>query len=115
MKRSYLPLAALVVTVALAGPALASDNMAKMKGMPMGKTDAAKTGQAAGIVTGLDSNAGTVTIKHGAIPAVGWPAMTMTFKAMPATLLKGVKAGDKVAFTVKIRGQDNEVTALRKQ
>ena len=81
----------------------------------MGKAEAAKTGQATGVVTGLDDKMGMVTIKHGPIPGVGWPAMTMSFKAMPARLLKGVKAGDKVAFTVKVKGQENEVTALRKQ
>ena len=88
--------------------------MPNMKDMAMAKADANKTGQASGIVTGLDGEAGTVTIKHGPIPAVGWPAMTMTFKAMPASLLKVVKVGDKVAFTVKVEGQDNEVTALHK-
>ena len=88
--------------------------MPNMKDMAMAKADANKTGQASGIVTGLDGKAGTVTIKHGPIPAVGWPAMTMTFKAMPASLLKVVKVGDKVAFTVKVEGQDNEVTALHK-
>jgi len=114
MKRTSLSLAVLALTAALGGSALA-DDMPNMKGMSMAKSDGAKTGQATGVVTGLDGKAGTVTIKHGAIPAVGWPAMTMTFKAMPTSLLKGVKSGDKVAFTVKVKGQDNEVTALRKQ
>lgn len=114
MKRLSLPLAVLAVAAAVGGSAVA-DDMPNMKGMAMAKPEAAKTGQATGVVTGLDAKAGTVTIKHGAIPAVGWPAMTMTFKAMPASLLKGVKSGDKVAFTVKVKGQDNQVTALRKQ
>jgi Cu(I)/Ag(I) efflux system protein CusF len=114
--KPFLPtVLAAALAAALALPAAAADNMANMKGMPMGKPDAAKTGHATGVVTGVDAKMAMVTIKHGAIPSVGWPAMTMSFKATPATLLKGVKAGDKVAFTVKVKGQDNEVTALRKQ
>jgi Cu(I)/Ag(I) efflux system protein CusF len=114
MKRFSLSAAAAALAIALAAPAMGADNMANMKGMPM-TSAAAKTGKASGVVTGIDSEARSVTIKHGAIPAVGWPAMTMTFKATPASLLKGVKTGDKVDFTVKVQGQDNEVTALHKQ
>jgi Cu(I)/Ag(I) efflux system protein CusF len=56
-----------------------------------------------------------VTIQHGAIPGIGWPAMTMTFRARPASPIKGLKPGDKVAFDVKVQGSSNEVTALKKQ
>lgn len=38
-----------------------------------------------------------VTLSHGPVPAIGWPAMTMTFRADPM-LLKGLKVGDKVSF-----------------
>ena len=114
MKRLYLSAAAAILAAVFAAPAMAADTMANMKGMAMASA-AAKTGKASGVVTGVDSKAETVTIKHGPIPAVGWPAMTMTFKAMPAALLKGVKSGDKVDFTVKVQGQDNEVTALHRK
>lgn len=40
--------------------------------------------------------------------------MAMSFKAMPTTLLKGVNAGDKVAFDVKVQESSNEITALKK-
>jgi Cu(I)/Ag(I) efflux system protein CusF len=63
----------------------------------------------------VDAKAKTVTIKHGPIPAVGWPAMTMTFKAEPAMLANTVKPGDKVEFDVKIQGASNAVTAIRKR
>lgn len=115
MKRFYLSAAAAAaLAAALAAPAMGADTMANMKGMTMASASA-KTGKASGVVTGVDSKANSVTIKHGPIAAVGWPAMTMTFKATPASLLKGVKTGDKVDFTVKVQGQDNEVTALHKQ
>jgi Cu(I)/Ag(I) efflux system membrane fusion protein len=39
-----------------------------------------------------------ITISHEPVPAIGWPAMTMTFRLEPPTLAKGLKAGDRVAF-----------------
>ncbi len=41
---------------------------------------------------------GSVTISHGPIPAVPWPAMTMQFKLANPALGRGIKAGDRVAF-----------------
>ncbi len=40
----------------------------------------------------------SITLSHEPVPAIGWPAMTMTFKLKPATLAKGMKTGDHVAF-----------------
>ncbi|NWM55111.1 copper-binding protein, partial [Escherichia coli] len=42
----------------------------------------------------------------------GWPAMTMTFRASPPTLLKGLRSGQRVAFTAKAKGMTAEVTAI---
>ena len=39
-----------------------------------------------------------VTLSHEPVPAIGWPAMTMTFKLDPPGLAAGVKVGDQVAF-----------------
>ena len=41
---------------------------------------------------------GSVTISHGPIPAVPWPAMTMQFKLADPGLGRAVKVGDRVAF-----------------
>ncbi len=93
--------------------AMPMTNSAAMNGaMPMG---AAKTGDSTGVVKAVDTAAGTITLDHQPIPGVGWPAMTMTFKAAPPSLLAGVKAGDKVKFSVRIEGDNNQVTALAKQ
>ncbi len=97
-------------SVLAAGPALAQ-SMANMPGM--NQPAATKTGQGTGVITAIDPKAGRITIKHGAIPAVGWPAMTMTFKATPPALLRGVRAGQTVGFDVRTKGMDAEVTALR--
>ncbi|CAN7583765.1 copper-binding protein [Phenylobacterium sp. LjRoot225] len=110
MKFSTVVTLAGLAVATFAAPAFADD----MKGMARSPA-AAKTGHATGVVTAVDSKAKTVTIKHGPIPAMGWPAMTMTFKANPPVLASAVKAGDKVSFDVKVQGSSNEVTAIRKQ
>lgn len=40
----------------------------------------------------------SVTLSHQPIPAIGWPAMTMTFRLADPALAQGVKVGDRVAF-----------------
>ena len=89
-----------------AAPADAMSGMA----MPAG----AKMGTGTGTVTAVDAAAGKITLDHGAIPAVGWPAMKMGFSAKP-DLLKGVAVGDKVDFNVTVTGSAGEVTAIRKR
>jgi Cu(I)/Ag(I) efflux system protein CusF len=95
------------------GGAAAADDMSNMKGMPMSAAPAAKHGKGTGVVTAIDAKAGTLTIQHGPIAAVGWPAMTMTFKAKPATLLKGLKVGQTIGFDCTVRGMSADVTAVR--
>jgi membrane fusion protein, copper/silver efflux system len=46
---------------------------------------------------------GQVTLSHEAVPAIGWPAMTMTFKLDPPGVAAGVKVGDQVAFAFEQR------------
>ncbi len=74
----------------------------------------ARSGSGTGIITAVNAAAGTVTIEHGPMPAIGWSAMTMTFDADPA-LLAGVGAGDAVAFDVTVSDGDATVTALTVQ
>ena len=74
----------------------------------------AKMGKGAGTVTAIDKTAGKITLNHGPIPEVGWPAMTMAFTAKPE-LLNSVAVGDKVAFDVTVKGPAGEVTAISKQ
>ncbi len=100
----------LVAASILAAGSAPAQSMANMPGM---NHAAAKTGQGTGVVTAVDAKGSTLTIKHGPIPTVGWPAMTMTFKATPPALLKGVRVGQTIGFDVRTRGMAAEVTALR--
>lgn len=88
--------------------AATADAMSNME-MPV----ASKMGKGSGTVTAVDAVAGKITLDHGAIPAVGWPAMKMGFSAK-ADLLKGVAVGDKVDFDLTVSGSAGEVTAIRK-
>jgi Cu(I)/Ag(I) efflux system membrane fusion protein len=40
----------------------------------------------------------SVTLSHQPVPAIGWPAMTMTFALADPALAQGVKVGDRAAF-----------------
>ncbi len=55
-----------------------------------------------GEIRKVDKKAGTVTIKHGPIPSIDMPAMTMVFQAKDAAMLDRVKSGDKVRFQAEM-------------
>ena len=105
---AYAVIGALVLT---ATGAAAADDMANMKGMSA--APAGKLGQGTGVIKAIDTKAGTLTIQHGSIPAVSWPAMTMTFKATPPALLTGLKVGQSIGFDTTVRGMAADVTAVR--
>ena len=109
MRAIAYAVAAAVLVLGAAGVASA-DNM---QGMSMSGPSAAKHGQGAGVIRAIDPKAGTLTIQHGPIPAVAWPAMTMTFKAKPPTLLKGLRVGEAISFDCTVHGMAAEVTAVR--
>jgi RND family efflux transporter MFP subunit len=54
--------------------------------------------KAEGTVDSVDLKAGTLMLKHGPVPALKWPAMTMEFKAANASLLGALKPGQPVRF-----------------
>ena len=112
-----LTIAAFAVLAAGCTPKSGSD----ADSSPMGAmTDApqaepGKTGTGVGVITAIDARAGTVTVKHEAIADVGWPAMTMTFTAKPASVLNGAKVGERVRFGVSLSDAGADVTSIRPQ
>lgn len=102
---------AVVTALALGGPAFAQagHDMSNMPGMAH---PAAAGPQGAGVIKKLDAKVGSVTLQHGPIAALSWPAMTMAFKADP-TLLKGLKVGQQVSFTLKAGAAAPEVVAIQ--
>lgn len=53
-----------------------------------------------GDVRKVDAENGKVTIKHGDIPHLDMPGMTMVFTVKDKAMLANVQAGDKVKFLV---------------
>lgn len=81
---------------------------------PAPKTAAAqgKTHKGSGTVTKVDPAAGKVTIAHGAIGTLKWPAMTMTFSVSDKALLDHVHPGGKVDFEFVQKGQDYVINRI---
>lgn len=90
---------------------------APMADMPMSTTAPALSGPIMGMgkITAVDAKAGTVTIDHQAIPAVGWDAMTMGFTASDPTALKDLKVGDAVSFELKSAAEKTTIINIQKQ
>ncbi|MBI1907268.1 MAG: copper-binding protein [Rhodocyclales bacterium] len=118
----------LALSVALtlgAGGALAQQKMEDMKGMPMGGDKAmpmkdipmgATQGQvhhANGTVKKVDAVNGMVTLAHGPVASLEWPAMTMGFKVKDKALLDKLAVGAQVAFDFVKEGAGYVVTAVR--
>ncbi len=66
---------------------------------------------AEGTVTAIDDEAGTITIDHGPVPDVGWPAMTMAFAATEEQL-SSVSVGDNVRFQFEQSEEGSKISAI---
>ena len=82
-----------------------------MKGMKMERTPVTHSGT--GTVKKIDAAKGIVTLSHGPIPSLNWPAMTMSFKLKDAALAQGIKAGDAVDFELVQSGSNYLVIRLQ--
>jgi Cu(I)/Ag(I) efflux system protein CusF len=99
-----------LLVAAAAAALIASPVLAQAPTAAAGQAASVGAGtKATGEIKSIDAKAGTVTIHHSPIPALGWPAMTMTFKATPDAL-KVAKSGQTVSFTLK--GPENQVVAI---
>lgn len=74
--------------------------------------------QAAALADGeirrVDKEAKKLTIKHGPIPSIDMPPMTMVFQVKDPAMLDQVKAGDKVKFQAEKAGGQYVVTKIEK-
>ncbi|MBK3405232.1 copper-binding protein [Methylorubrum populi] len=75
---------------------------------------AANTPLVAGTVQKLDEAAGKVTLDHERIPNIDMDAMTMAYRVADPSLLKGLKAGDKVRFSADRANGQISVTRIQK-
>jgi Cu/Ag efflux protein CusF len=65
-----------------------------------------------GEIRKVDKEAKKLTIKHGPIPSLDMPGMTMVFQVKDPAMLDQVKAGDKVNFTAEKLGGAFTVTKI---
>jgi Cu(I)/Ag(I) efflux system protein CusF len=87
---------------------------------PAGNSQAGDTGQNAksaeaytgtGRITAISGD--QITIDHGPVDAIGWPAMTMTFAAPPG-VAEGVDVGSNISFDFSQQGSTYVLTSLQK-
>lgn len=106
MKLATLVLATMLVLPATA--AVADDAHHK----PGAVLAQASTALADGEVRKVDKDAKKITIKHGPLPALDMPAMTMVFQVKDPAMLNQVKTGDKVKFEAQKLGGAYTVTRI---
>ena len=73
--------------------------------------ETARTYSGAGKVTAVAGD--QVSIAHGPIQGIGWPAMTMAFTA--PTGMANVKVGDQVSFSFRQQAGGYQLTSLQKR
>ena len=59
----------------------------------------------------INVGAQTISLKHGEIPNLDMPSMTMVFKVKDAAMLQAVKAGDSVNVTIEEINGDYTITS----
>lgn len=101
--------------IALVGAILASAALAHAQSTHMKNHEAASGSvhNASGKVTKVDKSAGAVTIAHGPVASLNWPAMAMPFKAKDKAMLDKVKNGDQVEFSFIQSGRDYTITSIK--
>ncbi len=108
MKLTTLIAAALT---SLAAPALAQPSAADHSAHHPAQAKNAAT-LADGEIRKVDKNAKKLTIRHGPIPNLDMPAMTMAYQVKEPAMLDKVKAGDKIRFRAEKAGDAYIVTRI---
>lgn len=102
---------AFAVTAALAASAWAQ-KPATDHSTHQGVAKAPSAPMAEGEVRKVDKAAKKITLKHGPIPNVDMPAMTMVFPVKDPALLDKAKPGQKVKFQAEMIGGTATVTQI---
>ncbi|MDP3617328.1 MAG: copper-binding protein, partial [Rhodoferax sp.] len=71
--------------------------------------------QAQGTVDSIDLKDGTLSLSHGPVASLKWPAMTMEFKVANASLLKDLKPGARISVEfVERQAGEWVITSIKK-
>jgi len=116
MKLTLIAVASTVVTLSFSALAeyMPGMKMDGMEGMQMKQeTEQAPVATADGTIKAIDTTKHTVTIAHGAVPAVQWPPMTMAF-AVAEDQLTGLAVGNHVSFSFRLEGGKATIVSITK-
>jgi Cu(I)/Ag(I) efflux system periplasmic protein CusF len=116
MKKTRLVAAGVAVAAITAWAAQAQTQTQEVDHAAHHAPAAATAPQAAEFVQGevrrVNADTGKVTLRHGPIPNLDMPEMTMVFQVQDPSALESLKPGDKVRFTADKVGETYVVTAL---
>lgn len=101
---TYLILAGLLY----GAPAIADDAHHQPEAVAQAPGEALSEGE----VRKVDLDAQKITIKHGPLPNLDMPPMTMVFRVADPAMLQKVKPGDKVKFQAENPGGVLTVTKI---
>jgi Cu/Ag efflux protein CusF len=107
--RRLLVTGAMVLALALALQSCnpAENPAAESGGVPTAGGTYSTSGE---IITMSDSS---VTIDHQPVAALGWPAMTMMYKAPDSSMISGLQTGAAVEFSFRQEGSDYVLTDIK--
>ena len=105
---------ATILALAVPAASFAQD----MKGMDMTGTEqqAGKSNtvhKAVGVVKKVDAKAGKITLAHGPVKTMNWPAMTMTFQVKDKAMLDKLVEGKKIEFEFENHGKEHVITSVK--
>lgn len=120
----------IAAALTLAGNAFAMDDHGMQKGMQGGMSGGAMSGMekprdampmraasgalADGEVRKVDREAGKITLRHGPLPSMGIPAMTMVYDVKDASALEHFSAGDKVKYAAEKTDSGYTITRIER-
>ena len=104
---------AVTIAAALAAPALAQ-NPATDHSAHHDAAEASSAPMAEGEVRKVDKPAKKITLKHGPIPNIDMPAMTMVYAVKEPALLDKAKPGQKVRFQAEMINGVATVTQIER-
>ena len=116
MKLTLIRVASTAVVLSFAAHAqyTSAMKMDGMEGMEMKQESRQMAvADAEGTIKAIDPAKHTVTLAHGAVPAVQWPPMTMAF-SVSDDQLAGLKVGDRVSFTFRVEGGKGTIVSIKK-
>lgn len=87
------------------------ENNNHMNHNAMSKSAPETTAMASGTVKKINMASGTIIIAHGPVESLGWPPMTMSFKASP-NLMRDLKEGDAIEFEFASSGMHSTIISI---